>query len=83
MYGIIFILSYSVIMMIPAGIITYAIVQKKIAKSNDVGTKVKLIEFSTDESDSKFYCKTEIDPGMIIARNGLKRARTQEETEDD
>jgi len=56
---------------------------KKIAKSNDVGTKVKLIEFSTDESNSKFYCDTDVDPGKIIANTSLHQPRDLEETEND
>ena len=80
---IFFVIIDTAVMMIPICFITYTIVQKKIAKSNDVGTKVNLVEFLTDQSDSKFYCDTDVDPGIIIADRGSNPARDREDTEDD
>ena len=83
MTGMLFLITYFFIILIPGCCIAYSIVMKKILKSNDVGTKVRLIDFSTDEGGSKFYCKHDVDPGKIIANTGLKHSSEQEDEEND
>ena len=83
MTGMLFLITYFFIILIPGCCIAYSIVMKKILKSNDVGTRVRLIDFSTDEAGSTFYCEHDVDPGKIIANTGLKPSSEQEDEEND
>ena len=77
-------ISIILLLLLPSCIICYSIVQKKIEKSNDVGTKTRLIEFSKNKSDSVFYCETDIDdPRMILAAKEAYQTWDQEETKND